>query len=85
MWDLLIWSISTPLPQVVHLVTVDLYSLRVPPESFFAVRYLVAIASTLFDMVTTPGPSTCHLNVRFLRRPMAGENASCWTSGHTWE
>ena len=36
-------------------------------------------------MVTTPRPSTCHLDVRLLRGPIAGEQASCWTSGHSFE
>jgi hypothetical protein len=42
------------LPQVLHLVMVDLYSFRVPPESFLAVRYFAEAASRLIDMVTTP-------------------------------
>lgn len=85
MWDRLIWSTSTPLPQAVHSVTLDLYSLRVPPASFLAARYFAEIASRLLDRVTTPGPSTCHLHVGLLRQPIAGELASCWISDHCRE
>ncbi len=61
------------------------YSLWVPPESFLAVRYFIEIASTLLDMVTTPKPLTCRLNVWLLRQPKAGELASCRTSRRSLE
>ena len=61
---------------------VDLYSLRVPPESFLAVRYFVATDSRLIDMVTTPRPSTFCLDARLHRRPIAGECGSLPTSCH---